>query len=108
MSDILLFVFFSPAGKVSEQVTFTGGYPFAEDKAIKLKVDDKSFKLSLIQGEWAWAGSSEEDVKLVKAMKAGGTATLTAVSKRGTQTVDTFSLKGFTAASDAAKKNCSG
>lgn len=107
-SDILLFVFFSPAGKVSEQVTFTGGYPFAEDKAIKLKVDDKSFKLSLIQGEWAWAGSSEEDVKLVKAMKAGGTATLTAVSKRGTQTVDTFSLKGFTAASDAAKKNCSG
>ena len=89
-------------------MTFTGGYPFAEDKAIKLKVDDKSFKLSLIQGEWAWAGSSEEDVKMVKAMKAGGTATLTAVSKRGTQTVDTFSLKGFTAASDAAKKNCSG
>ena len=31
---------------------------------------------------------------------------LTAVSARGTQTVDTFSLSGITAATNAAKSNC--
>ena len=107
-SDISLFVFFSPAENVFAQITFTGGYPFADDQAVALKVDNKSFKLSLTQGEWAWAGSSEKDAQLVKAMKAGSTATLTAISKRGTQTVDTFSLKGFTSATDAAKTHCSG
>ena len=40
------------------------------------------------------------------AMKAGSQAVLTAHSSRGTQTVDTFSLLGFTAAMDDAQSRC--
>ena len=39
-------------------------------------------------------------------LRAGSSATLTAVSARGTQTVDTFSLSGITAATNAAKSKC--
>jgi len=40
-------------------------------------------------------------------MKSGSTAVLTAQSKRGTVTKDTFSLLGFTAAIKEANKRCS-
>ena len=50
------------------------------------------------EGENAWTGSSSEDAKLIAALRAGSSATLTAVSSRGTKTVDTFSLSGITAA----------
>ena len=40
-------------------------------------------------------------------MKRGTEAVLTARSERGTQTKDTFSLLGFTAAIEDAEKRCS-
>jgi invasion protein IalB len=39
-------------------------------------------------------------------LKKGTTAVLTARSGKGTQTVDTFSLRGFTAAMEDAGKRC--
>ena len=39
-------------------------------------------------------------------MKAGANAVLTARSSRGTQTQDTFSLLGFTAAVEEAENRC--
>ena len=41
-------------------------------------------------------------------MKRGAEAVLTARSARGTQTKDTFSLLGFTAAIEDADKRCGG
>jgi hypothetical protein len=40
------------------------------------------------------------------AMKRGTNAILTARSARGTQTQDTFSLLGFTAAAEEAERRC--
>lgn len=101
-SDILLFVTFRP-GKPGE-ISFTGGYPFAPGSTVEVAVDGNGFQL-FSDGEWAWPGPGE-DAKLLAAMKAGTTATLTARSARGTQTVDTFSLRGFTAAMEDAGKRC--
>jgi hypothetical protein len=41
-------------------------------------------------------------------MKRGADATLVGKSSRGTQTKDTFSLLGFTAAVEDAEKRCGG
>ena len=41
-------------------------------------------------------------MKIITAMKRGAQATVTARSARGTQTKDTFSLLGFTAAVEDA------
>lgn len=101
--DILLFVTFRP-GKPGE-ISFTGGYPFAGGSTVDVSIDGTSYQL-FTDGEWAWPGSVEDDAKLLAAMKKGTTAVLTARSGRGTQTKDTFSLRGFTAAMEDAEKRC--
>lgn len=104
-SDILLFVFNRPGAKVKNQVTFTGGYPFAPGSTVTMEIGGTKFDL-FTQGEWAWPESAADDQKIIAAMKRGSTATLTARSARGTQTKDTFSLLGVTAAIDDAAKRC--
>lgn len=101
--DILLFVTFRP-GKPGE-ISFTGGYPFAGGSTVEVSIDGQPYQL-FTDGEWAWPGSAEDDAKLLAALKAGTSATLTARSGRGTQTADTFSLRGFTAAMEDAEKRC--
>ncbi|SLN60408.1 invasion associated locus B family protein [Ruegeria meonggei] len=104
-SDILLFVFYRPNAEVKGQVTFTGGYPFAPGSTVNLEIDGTEFEL-ITEGEWAWPATEGEDLKVVAAMKRGTEAVLTARSERGTQTKDTFSLLGFTAAIEDAEKRC--
>ena len=105
--DILLFVFYRPGEDVKGQVTFTGGYPFADGSTVNLQIGSNSFEL-FTDGEWAWPASESDDAKIITAMKRGAQAVLTARSSRGTQTVDTFSLLGFTAAVEDAEARCSG
>lgn len=104
-SDILLFVFYRPKAEVKGQVTFTGGYPFAPGSTVNLEIEGTEFEL-FTEGEWAWPASAADDAKIVTAMKRGTEAVLTARSERGTQTKDTFSLLGFTAAIEDAEKRC--
>jgi hypothetical protein len=90
---------------VQGQVTFTGGYPFAPGSTVNMRVGDEGYEL-FTEGEWAWPASAEDDAKILAAMKRGVDAVLTARSARGTQTKDTFSLLGYTAAVDEAEKRC--
>jgi hypothetical protein len=101
--DILLFITFRPGepGRPS----FTGGYPFASGSTVDVQIDGNSYQL-FTDGEWAWPGGDEDDAALLAAMKNGTTAVLTARSGKGTQTMDTFSLRGFTAAMEDAEKRC--
>jgi len=84
--DIRLIVFYRPGENVAGQVMFAGGYPFAS----------------------AWPATPEDDAKFVAAMKRGSDAVVSGRSGRGTQTEDTFSLLGFTAAVEEAAKRCAG
>jgi hypothetical protein len=106
--DIRLFVRFNPSENVSNEVSFTGGYPFRPDAPVRVVVGDESYDLAPGQGDasgWAWP-SPEDDARLVDTMRRGSTARVTGVSARGTTTVDTFSLSGFTAAVNDAESRC--
>ena len=103
--DTLLFVSFRPGTEVQGEVSFTGGYPFKEGTTVNLKIGSASYEL-FVDGEWAWPATPADDAKIVTAMKRGTQAVLTARSSRGTQTRDTFSLLGFTAAIEDAEKRC--
>jgi len=104
--EILLMVFYRPDAKVSGQIAFTGGYPFAPGSTVSLKIGDNSFEL-YTEGEWAWPATPQDDGRIITSMKRGASAVLTARSARGTVTKDTFSLLGFTAATEDAGKRCS-
>ena len=103
-SDILLFITFRP-GQTGGETSFTGGYPFAGGSTVTINIDGTKFDM-ITDGEWAWAGSPDDDAKLLAALKKGGSAVLTAHSAKGTQTQDTFSLRGFTAAMEEASGRC--
>ncbi|MFK7834770.1 MAG: invasion associated locus B family protein [Sulfitobacter sp.] len=103
----LLMVFYRPSAGAKGQVAFTGGYPFASGSTVTMNISGNSFEL-FTEGEWAWPATTDDDSKIITAMKRGANATLSGVSGRGTNTKDTFSLLGFTAAVEDAAKRCGG
>ena len=102
-----LFVTFRPENGTGGEVSFTGGYPFDQGSTVTLEIGDDTYQL-FTEGEWAWPASDEQDAAIVASMRSGAEAVLTGQSSRGTQTQDTFSLMGFTAAMDEAEARCAG
>ncbi len=103
--DILLFVTYRPEQNIAGEVSFTGGYPFADGSTATLDIGGTTFEL-FTEGEYAWPATPADDQKIVTAMKRGSDATITARSSRGTQTKDTFSLLGATSMIEEAEKLC--
>lgn len=104
-SDITLYISTRPAENVVNEVSFSSGYPFKPNSSVTVKIGSDSFEF-YVEGEVAWPDSPEEDKKVVAAMKKGSTAVVTGVSRRGTTTIDTFSLLGFTDALGDAETRC--
>jgi invasion protein IalB len=105
--EIRLFVTFRPADKVANEVSFSSGYPLAE--TVRFEVGADTFSLSPGTGDandWAWPATPADDARLVASMRRGADAKVTGVSTRGTTTIDTFSLIGFTAAVTDAEERC--
>lgn len=103
-SDVLLFVTFRP-GQAGGETSFTGGYAFADKSNVDVTINGATFQMTT-KGEWAWAATPDDDAKLMAALQKGTDATLTAHSLKGTQTKDTFSLSGFSAAMAEAASRC--
>ncbi len=103
--DILLFVTWRPEKSIAGEISFTGGYPFAEGSTVTMDIGGTTFEL-FTDGEYAWPATPAEDQKIISAIKRGANAVLTARSSRGTQTKDTFSLLGATAMIEDAEKRC--
>ncbi|MEM9795889.1 MAG: invasion associated locus B family protein [Pseudomonadota bacterium] len=104
--DIRLYVSYWPGSDKNGEVSATGGYPYRDGSTVTLEIGSDQFDL-FTDGEMAWA-MPDDDAKIVAAMKRGAQAVVTGVSGRGTETQDTFSLLGFTAAVDDAAQRCSG
>ena len=103
--DILLFVTWRPEESVAGEVSFTGGYPFAEGSTVTMEISGTTFEL-FTEGEYAWPATPADDQKIITAIKRGANAVVTARSSRGTQTKDTFSLLGATAMIEEAERRC--
>ncbi|MDJ1008227.1 MAG: invasion associated locus B family protein [Paracoccaceae bacterium] len=106
--DTLLMVSYIPSQNVKGQVSWTGGYPLAPGRSVTVTIGDTSVQMTTVEGEWAWADTPEDDARLIAAMKRGANAVVSARSSRGTDTRDTFSLMGFTAAVEEAARRCDG
>ncbi len=87
-------------------VSFHQGYPLKDKTDVMVNIGKADFKL-FGSNETAWAYETKDDVRLVKMMKAGSTMTVKGTSTRGTNTTDSYSLKGISAALKELKKACS-
>ncbi len=101
-----LFVSFRPTEDIKNEVSATSGYNFQKDKIVKAKTGKKTYDF-FSQEEFAWILDAEEEQKFIKAMKKASRVMIIGRTEKGKQTIDHYSLMGFTKAYDAAKKNCS-
>ena len=90
----------------ADVVSIEAGYPHREGGEVELRVDDGEPWTLFTRGETAWAYSDADDKALVAAMAAGTRMVVKGTSARGTDTVDTYSLLGFTAARRAIGEAC--
>lgn len=101
----LLFVSFWPQDGRLAEVSYTGGYQFAVGSEVLIVVGDARFAM-FTEGPSAWAGSPEDDTRIIAAMRDGLEAVVTATSTRGTEVIDTFNLQGFSLAMNDAQVRC--
>jgi invasion protein IalB len=103
--DVLVFVTHRPADKEQNVVNFHAGYTLKPDTDVHVVIGDSSFDL-FTKGDTAWTRGTKDDKAMVDEMMKGSTMTVTGESDRGTKTVDTYSLRGFTAAYKDINKAC--
>ena len=86
-------------------VQVEAGYQYNLDEDIVVTIDNTSFKFYSTEdsSETAWTNNDE---KVVYAMKKGLVLVLSGQSSRGTITNDTYTLKGFTSAINKLNKDC--
>ncbi len=96
-----------PADKVRHEVNTIIGYAFKPNTPARLTIDGSTFTLFTVR-DGAWSEGPATDRRIVAAMKRGKTMTVTGISRRGTKTVDTYSLKGVTAALKKIDELCAG
>ena len=87
------------------QVSVQAGYPYKKQSTVRMKIDKKTFSL-FTDGANAFARTSEEDKRIIEAMKRGRKMTVRGTSRKGTYSLDTYSLLGFTKAYRAMLDAC--
>lgn len=90
---------------VKNEVQTIVGYPLKAGSTPTVAIDGKSYPM-VIDGSAAWLASNADGTPFVDDLKRGSEMIVTATSHRDNTTTDTYSLKGTTAATDAADKGC--
>ena len=101
-----LFVSFRPTEDIKDEVSATSGYTFQKEKIVKAKSGKKTFDF-FAQENFAWILDTEEEQKFIQAMKKASRVMIIGRTDKGKQTIDHYSLMGFSKAYNTAKKNCS-
>ena len=100
-----VFVSTRPAEKVTNEVSVMIGYALKPGSESTLEVGGGSFAL-YTQGDGLWIKNAAEEERLVEAMRKSADAVIKGVSAKGTETTDTFSLKGLAQALDRLAQDC--
>ena len=102
-----MFVSFRPGEKVSNEISITGGYEFNNKNSITATSGKSKYKFDITQEGFAWIANTKIENKMIKTMKRGSRIMITGYNQKGSQTIDHYSLLGFTKAYNAAKTSCS-
>jgi len=100
-----LFISTRPADKVTNEISVAVGYPLKAGTEASVEVGATTFALSTL-GEGAWIKNVAEQAHMIDVMRQGDTAVVKGESSRGTQSIDTYSLKGLSEALDRVAQEC--
>ncbi len=101
-----LFVTFRQDDKISDEVSTTPGYEYNSQNSIIASSGKSKYEFDIDQDNFAWISSNKIEKKIIKRMKKASRIMISGYNQSGSQTIDHYSLMGFTKAYNAAKKNC--
>jgi hypothetical protein len=99
------FVSTRPAEKVTNEVSVMIGYTLKPGSESTLEVGGASYAM-YTQGDGLWIKNAAEEERMVDAMRKAPDVVVKGVSAKGTETIDTFSLKGLAQALDRLAQDC--
>ena len=105
--DARMFVSFRPNEKITNEISITGGYEFNNKNSITATSGKSKYKFDIAQEGFAWIADNKIEQKMIKTMKRGSRIMVTGYNQKGSQTIDHYSLLGFTKAYNTAKTSCS-
>ena len=105
--DARLFVTFRPSEKIKDEISASPGYEFNNKNSVIATSGKNKIKFDIVQQGFAWIADNKIEKKMVKVMKKGSRIMITGYNQKGSQTIDHYSLLGFTKAYNTAKKACS-
>ena len=105
--DARLFVTFRPNEKIKDEVSITPGYEFNKQNSITAKSGKNKYNFDIAQQNFAWIADNKIEKKMIRTMKKGSRIMISGYNSSGSQTIDHYSLLGFTKAYNEAKKSCS-
>ena len=94
-----------PAERVVNEVSIMIGYALKPGSESTLEVGGAAYSM-YTQGDGLWIKNAAEEDQMVQAMRRSADATVKGVSAKGTETVDTFSMKGLSHALDRIAQDC--
>ena len=101
-----LFITFRPNEKIKNEISITAGYDFNTKNSIIARSGKNKYKFDITQEGFAWMADNKLENKMIKTMKKGSRIMVTGYNQKGSQTIDHYSLLGFTKAYNATKANC--
>ncbi len=101
-----LFVSFRPAENVRNEVALVMGFAAKDDSPAEAAIGNATYAL-LTKEQNAWLKNPAEEGQAITTMSRGQNLVVKARSKRGNQLTDRYSLNGFGAAVERARKECS-
>ena len=107
LRDARLFISFRPRENISNEISITSGYDFNNKNSIKAISGKNKYTFDIVRENFAWITDNKFEKKMIKTMQKGSRIMVTAYNLKGSQTIDHYSLLGFTKAYKAAKANCS-
>jgi hypothetical protein len=94
-----------PGRGVSNEPSIQTGYPYREGSSATVTVGGQSFDF-FTKDDGAWLASTDDEKKLLAALRKGSAMTVKGTSTRGTITTDRYSLAGVSAALDKVAEAC--
>ena len=95
------------AKKISDEISASPGYEFNKNNSVIAQSGKNKIKFDIMQQGFAWIADNKIERKMIKIMKKGSRIMLTGYNQKGSQTIDHYSLLGFTKAYKTAKTACS-
>src|SRR6056300_1632385 len=80
---------------------------FNQNNSVTATSEKEKIKFDIVQQGFAWIADNKIEKKMVNVMKKGSRLMITGYNQNGSQTIDHYSLLGFSKAYDAAKTACS-